>query len=64
MDETQKKLRVERDFLLTTTDFYMSVRDYPMTDAERVEVLEYRQALRDLPANLDKTFPQKPAIIK
>ena len=64
MDEAEKKLREQRDFLLVTTDFYTSVSDYPMTDAERVEVLQYRQALRDLPANPDKIFPQKPAIIK
>tara|TARA_R100000541_G_scaffold41258_3_gene48643 strand:- start:282 stop:461 length:180 start_codon:yes stop_codon:yes gene_type:complete len=57
-------IRVKRDFLLTTTDFYTSVSDYPMTEAERREVLQYRQALRDLPANPDKTFPQKPDIIK
>ena len=57
-------LRAQRDFLLTTSDFYVMVTDYPMTDAERGEVLQYRQALRDLPLQEDKTFPEKPDIIK
>jgi len=57
-------LRSQRDFLLSTSDFYVMVSDYPMTDAERVEVLQYRQELRDLPLKEDKTFPEKPAIIK
>jgi len=64
-DETQmKQLREERDFLLTTSDFYIMVSDYPLTEAERVAVLKYRQELRDLPLNPNKSFPKKPAIIK
>ena len=64
-DETQmKQLREERDFLLTTSDFYIMVSDYPMTEADRVAVLKYRQELRDLPLNPDKTFPKKPDVIK
>ena len=59
-----KKLREERDLLLTISDFYVSVSDYPITEAERVAVLKYRQELRDLPLNPNKTFPEKPDIIK
>jgi len=59
-----KRLREERDLLLTISDFYVSVIDYPMTDAERKAVLKYRQELRDLPLKPKKTFPQKPDIIK
>jgi len=59
-----KRLREERDLLLTISDFYVSVIDYPITEAERVAILKYRQELRDLPLNPDKTFPQKPDIIK
>ena len=59
-----KQLREERNFLLTMSDFYVMVSDYPMTEAERVAVLKYRQALRDLPLQEDKTFPEKPDIIK
>lgn len=57
-------LRTQRDFLLSTSDLYMSVSDYPMTDAERESVRNYRQELRDLPSHPEKPFPQKPDIIK
>tara|TARA_R110002049_G_scaffold177108_1_gene344203 strand:- start:605 stop:787 length:183 start_codon:yes stop_codon:yes gene_type:complete len=60
MDE----LRAKRDFLLTMSDFYASVSDYPMTDAERVAVLQYRQELRDMPLHPERPFPEKPDIIK
>ena len=59
-----KQLRDERNFLLATSDFYMMVSDYPLTEAERVAILKYRQELRDLPLNPNKTFPEKPDIIK
>ena len=59
-----KQLRDERNFLLATSDFYIMVSDYPMTKAERKAVLKYRQELRDLPLNPNKTFPEKPDIIK
>ena len=65
MDEAEKKdIREERNFLLTMSDFYMSVSDYPMTDAERESVRDYRQQLRDLPLYPERPFPQKPNIIK
>ncbi|MBD5416695.1 MAG: hypothetical protein HDR50_03315 [Desulfovibrio sp.] len=42
-------LRGARDAKLATTD-YLVAPDYPLTDEQRVAVIGYRQALRDLPA--------------
>ena len=35
---------------------YLVVNDYPITNEEREQVLEYRQALRDIPQ--DRAFPE------
>lgn len=59
--EAEKKAQKEaaarstRDYYLTMTD-YLVVNDYPITDEEREQVLEYRQALRDIPQ--DRAFPE------
>jgi len=62
-------LRVERDALLTATDFMMT-QDYytdEMTTQEQTDVTNYRSELRDLPANTvdptDPTWPTKPQIV-
>lgn len=44
-------LRAERDRRIAATD-YLLMPDYPITDASRTTVQSYRQALRDLPAQL------------
>lgn len=43
------RLRVARDRKLAATDYLMAV-DYPLSDEDKAKVMEYRQALRDLPA--------------
>ena len=54
-------LRTERDTLLNQTDKYV-VADFPHTTPEKKqEWLDYRQALRDLPANTtDPSMPVWP----
>ena len=40
--------RGKRNKLLKKTDMFMSVIDYPITEAQRNEIKEYRQRLRDI----------------
>ena len=59
-----KKLRAERDIILSQTDKYATI-DYPHASEEAKQSwLNYRQALRDLPANTedlsDPTWPTPP----
>jgi hypothetical protein len=59
-----KKLRAERDIILSQTDKYATI-DYPHASEEAKQAwLDYRQALRDLPANTedpsDPTWPTPP----
>jgi len=55
-----KKLRAERDTLLSQTDKYATI-DYPHeSEATKEAWLDYRQALRDLPANTDPSNPTWP----
>jgi hypothetical protein len=63
------ELRAERDRLLSATDFFMT-QDYyndKMTAQEQTDVKDYRDDLRDLPANTsdphDVTWPTKPQIV-
>ena len=52
-------LRKERDKRLAETDKYTSIPDWPHPSEEAKQVwLDYRQALRDLPANT--TDPENP----
>ena len=60
-----KNMRVTRLELLLSTDLYM-LPDFPLTDSQKTELLNYREALRDLPTqsgfpNID--FPTKPSFI-
>lgn len=43
-------IRVMRDRILAASDF-TQMPDYPISDAARAAWAEYRQALRDLPAD-------------
>jgi hypothetical protein len=45
-------LRLERDKLLSESD-WTQYTDTPLNDEVKAEWLEYRQLLRDLPANID-----------
>lgn len=61
-------LRNERNILLKTTDFMMTVDFYNnMTVQEQSDVTSYRTALRDLPANVSDptnfTWPTQPQIV-
>ena len=60
-----ENMRVTRLELLSATDVYM-LSDFPLTDSQKTELLNYREALRDLPTqdgfpNVD--FPTKPSFI-
>lgn len=48
-EDVLKELRSQRDKLIDTTDKY-AMSDFPMDDEKRKKWLDYRQALRDLPA--------------
>lgn len=53
-----KELRAERDIILSQTDKYATI-DFPHgSEAAKQVWLDYRQALRDLPANT--TTPENP----
>ena len=57
-DKAWAALRVQRDALLVETDHY-ALSDVVMTDEMKI----YRQALRDLPENVDindPVFPERP----
>lgn len=41
-------IRGKRNHLLEKSDFFVSVPDYPITEAQRNEIKEYRQRLRDI----------------
>lgn len=47
-EELAEEIRAERDRRIVLTD-YMLLPDYPLTDATREELKEYRQYLRDIP---------------
>ena len=53
-----QELRQERNILISKTD-YLATIDYPHTsESKKQEWLDYRQALRDLPANTED--PENP----
>ena len=54
LDELATIKRSERDIMLKATDVYMLI-DFPISDEERELYKQYRQYLRDLPA--DENFP-------
>ena len=60
-------VRTLRDQLLQKTD-RTQLPDFPIADAQRVEVANYRQALRDIPEQGADPhaveWPEKPAFLK
>ncbi|MXR29161.1 MAG: tail fiber assembly protein [Pseudomonas rhizophila] len=60
-------IRTRRNQLLRETDF-TQLPDYPATDAQRAEVKAYRQALRDIPEQLEDpsklVWPVLPTFVK
>jgi hypothetical protein len=60
-------VRTRRDQLLRQTDF-TQLPDYPATDAQRAQVKAYRQALRDIPEQIEDpsklVWPVLPAFVK
>ena len=58
------KLRSERDNLLLSSDF-TQLGDIGLSESKKTEWINYRQALRDLPANTsdpaNPTWPTKPS---
>lgn len=60
-------VRANRNRLLRATDVTQVV-DSPLTEDQRLEVANYRQALRDLPEQVADPFavawPEKPAFLK
>ena len=52
-----EQIRARRDRLLAATDAMVSVPDYPITDAQLVELLAWRAILRDFPAEIEPLLP-------
>jgi len=69
LDNAWTALRSERNVLLTSTDFMMTVDFFNniLAPQEQLDLEEYRNALRNLPANTedptDVTWPVKPQIV-
>lgn len=63
-DDAWSTLRDQRDYELSKTD-WTQANDAPLSDAQKQSWREYRQALRDLPANTadpaDAVFPNPPS---
>lgn len=65
-EEKERDIRYHRDNKLRATDVYM-LPDFPISEEQKAELLEYRQALRDMPENSafpDVPYPKKPEWIK
>jgi len=57
--------KIERNNLLQETDWTLGP-DSPLTDAQKTEVTEYREKLRNFPATADfpnGAFPTKPSFL-
>ena len=50
VNDAMKTIRDRRHTLLARSDYYLSMPDIKITDEKRVEVLKYRQELRDFPS--------------
>lgn len=51
----ESEVRAIRNKLLESSDHMLSVADYPLTEEEKTELIEYRQYLRDI--TTDTNFP-------
>jgi len=49
-DDYERNMRLTRDALLSASDWTQTL-DAPLTDEQRAAWADYRQALRDAPAN-------------
>ncbi|MFR4148353.1 MAG: tail fiber assembly protein [Sutterella wadsworthensis] len=60
-------VRAERDSKIAETD-YLAMPDYPLSDEDRAAVMNYRQALRDVPTQegfpRNVVWPEAPAVFK
>jgi hypothetical protein len=60
-------IRTRRNQLLRDTDF-TQLLDYPATDTQRTEVKAYREALRDIPEQVEDPsrliWPELPGFLK
>ena len=67
LEERSERIRGQRDAKLQETDVYL-LSDYPISEAEKAQVIEYRQQLRDLPMQTgfpdEIVWPEKPAFMK
>jgi hypothetical protein len=50
-------IRAKRDRLLAATDAMVSVPDYPITESQRAQLLDWREALREFPALIVTQLP-------
>ena len=55
-EDLAKEAREKRNALISETD-YLAMPDYPMDEEKKAAVLAYRQALRDIPEQVD--FPRQ-----
>lgn len=66
-EKVAEQIRTERDGKIAATD-YLAMPDYPLSDEDRVAVMAYRQALRDLPMQegfpREVVWPEPPAVFK
>lgn len=66
-DEFAQDCRKKRDDLLAACD-YMAMSDYPLTPSAKGELINYRQALRDVTTQAgfpaDPVWPATPSFVK
>jgi len=53
-----ERVRSQRDFLLLETDIYL-ISDYPIANEKRIEVQNYRMALRNIPETYSSNQPSQ-----
>jgi hypothetical protein len=67
LSEKMKKIRSGRNSLLFSTD-WMLLEDSPLTENEKLDIMNYRQTLRDFTQNLEDldniVWPEKPSFIE
>ena len=50
------EIRSKRDYILSATDIYLTVPDYPLSEEQKDEIRQFRQLLRDIPQQVG--FPE------
>jgi hypothetical protein len=65
--EIAAQVRGERDVKIAETD-YLAMPDYPLAEEDKVAVMAYRQALRDVPMQdgfpREVVWPEVPSVLK